>query len=238
MSITSNYDWRSFWTITLAGISALMAQIIAGLDELRPIAQSDVTSTRLILFLIVNISGITLVCFFGLLVSSRIDLRVSHSDSFRLSSFLKTFFIVIFLASVVISLDYVLFTGIILENVKSLGGFASRLSLAYSAGIGEEIFFRLFILSVLIWAVRWKISSIEQSAWIGIIISALIFAAAHLPKHASELTFLIACRSLLLNGIGGIVFGWLFWKRGLAAAMVAHFSANAVLYILLPLVAG
>ena len=42
-------------------------------------------------------------------------------------------------------------------------------------------------------------------------------------------------RALLLNGIGGIVFGWLYWKRGLLAAMLAHFSADIVLHVVTPL---
>jgi membrane protease YdiL (CAAX protease family) len=38
----------------------------------------------------------------------------------------------------------------------------------------------------------------------------------------------------LLNGIGGVVFGWLYWKKGLESAMIAHFSADIVLHVLLP----
>ena len=42
-------------------------------------------------------------------------------------------------------------------------------------------------------------------------------------------------RALVLNGIGGIVFGWLYWKRGLLAAVLAHFSADVVLHVVVPL---
>ena len=56
--------------------------------------------------------------------------------------------------------------------------------------------------------------------------SALLFGAGHLPTTATlmPLTPLVITRALLLNGLGGIVFGWLYWKRGLLAAMLAHFS--------------
>ena len=40
-------------------------------------------------------------------------------------------------------------------------------------------------------------------------------------------------RALLLNGIGGVTFGWLYWKQGLEAAMVAHFTANVLVHGLL-----
>jgi membrane protease YdiL (CAAX protease family) len=44
---------------------------------------------------------------------------------------------------------------------------------------------------------------------------------------------MVILRAVLLNGLGGIVFGYLYWKRGLEAAMIAHFSADIVLHVLL-----
>jgi len=40
-----------------------------------------------------------------------------------------------------------------------------------------------------------------------------------------------------LNGLGGLAFGWLYWKQGLESAMIAHFSADIVLHVITPLVA-
>jgi hypothetical protein len=37
------------------------------------------------------------------------------------------------------------------------------------------------------------------------------------------------------NGLVGVVFGWLYWRYGLLAAMIAHFSADVVLHTLAPL---
>jgi membrane protease YdiL (CAAX protease family) len=47
------------------------------------------------------------------------------------------------------------------------------------------------------------------------------------------LTTLVVIRTTLLNAIGGIVFGWLYQTRGLESAMIAHFSADIVLPVLL-----
>ena len=65
----------------------------------------------------------------------------------------------------------------------------------------------------------------------------VVFGAGHLPTTATvlSLTPLLIARALVLNGIGGIVFGWLYWKRGLLAAMLAHFSADIVLHVAAPL---
>jgi len=49
------------------------------------------------------------------------------------------------------------------------------------------------------------------------------------------LTQLVITRAIILNGLVGIVFGWLYWKRGLEAAMVSHFAADIILHLLLAL---
>jgi len=40
-----------------------------------------------------------------------------------------------------------------------------------------------------------------------------------------------------LNGLGGLAFGWLYWKQRLESVMMAHFSADIVLHVITPLVA-
>jgi hypothetical protein len=42
---------------------------------------------------------------------------------------------------------------------------------------------------------------------------------------------------LLLNGIVGIAFGWLFWQYSLEAAMLAHISFHAFASVLSGLLA-
>jgi hypothetical protein len=38
-------------------------------------------------------------------------------------------------------------------------------------------------------------------------------------------------RTLLLNGIAGVVFGVFFWQLGLVFAMAAHFTADILLHV-------
>jgi hypothetical protein len=35
-----------------------------------------------------------------------------------------------------------------------------------------------------------------------------------------------------LNGVLGVAFGRLYWKKGLESAMIAHFSADIVLHVI------
>ena len=106
-------------------------------------------------------------------------------------------------------------------------------------GIVEELLLRLGLMTLLVWVgVRLTRSDIARPAvlWAAIVTSALLFGAGHLPTTATlmPLTPLVITRALLLNGLGGIVFGWLYWKRGLLAAMLAHFTADIVLHVIAP----
>jgi hypothetical protein len=49
---------------------------------------------------------------------------------------------------------------------------------------------------------------------------------------------LVIMRAIVLNGLGGLVFGLFFWTYGLEAAMVCHFSADLALHVFWPLLAG
>jgi len=72
--------------------------------------------------------------------------------------------------------------------------------------------------------------------WLAIVITAVLFGIGHLPITATltTITPLIVARSIVLNGIAGIIFGWLYWKKGLESAMVSHFSADILLHVILP----
>ena len=111
---------------------------------------------------------------------------------------------------------------------------------SFYGAIPEELLLRLGLMTLLVWVgARLTRTSPPRPVvvWAAILIAALVFGAGHLPTTAAvlPLTPLVITRALLLNGIGGIVFGWLYWKRGLLAAMLAHFSADIVLHVVVPL---
>ena len=114
---------------------------------------------------------------------------------------------------------------------------------SFYGGINEEIMMRFFLMSLLIFIINFIIRYKEEKpkpvvVWIAIIITSVIFGLGHLPITSSvvALTPLIVARAIVLNSIGGIVFGWLYWKKGLESAMISHFSADIVLHVLLPAV--
>lgn len=98
---------------------------------------------------------------------------------------------------------------------------------------------RLGLMTFLVWTGTRLIRATAPGRvvlWTAIGLTALVFGAGHLPATAAmlPLTPLVVVRALLLNGLGGLVFGWLYWRRGLLAAMLAHFSADVVLHVVVP----
>ncbi|MDG6228460.1 MAG: CPBP family intramembrane metalloprotease [Candidatus Thermoplasmatota archaeon] len=114
---------------------------------------------------------------------------------------------------------------------------------SFYGAINEEIMLRLFFMSLIIW-ICLKIKKTENKkatnrlVWFAIFLAAILFGIVHLPFTAAitSITPLILVRAILLNGIGGVIFGWLYWKKGLESAMISHFSADIILYVLFPLI--
>lgn len=111
--------------------------------------------------------------------------------------------------------------------------------LMFYGGIVEEILLRLFLLSFIVWICsffyRKRSKSIPSSVyWIAIIASSLLFGLGHLPATATffgEITVLLFIRAIVLNGIMGIFFGYLYWKKGLEYAMIAHMAGDVFLHV-------
>ncbi|MFF2321807.1 type II CAAX prenyl endopeptidase Rce1 family protein [Agrobacterium sp. NPDC058088] len=67
--------------------------------------------------------------------------------------------------------------------------------------------------------------------WTAIIMAAVLFAAGHVPilfAIISRPQPLLIIAILLANFIPGLLFGWLFWRRELDAAMFSHAFAHCV----------
>ncbi|WP_412071626.1 CPBP family intramembrane glutamic endopeptidase [Reichenbachiella sp.] len=108
---------------------------------------------------------------------------------------------------------------------------------SFSAGITEEIIFRLGLMSLIITGIQFFNASdfpSKKMVWTGIIISALFFGLMHLPlsKNFVELTPFTIGVSMIGNLITGTTFGWIFWKRGLLVAILSHIAFDLVFHVL------
>jgi Type II CAAX prenyl endopeptidase Rce1-like len=117
-----------------------------------------------------------------------------------------------------------------------------RLLACFYGAINEEILARLFAFSVVLWVLR-KIAR-EKTAqagpivfWIGNAIVAVLFVLAHLPsaKIVMPITPLLLAALFSINGMVSLVCGYLCWRRGLEAAMLAHFATDIVVHVIGPM---
>ena len=118
-----------------------------------------------------------------------------------------------------------------------------RFLICFYGAINIELLMRFFLLSLFLWLFK-KIgrdTSPRPGAgifWTANVVVALIYAGAHLPaaKSLMPLTPIVLTAVLLPTALAGLAFGYLTWKRGIEAAMLAHFSSDFVAHVLGPMV--
>lgn len=108
----------------------------------------------------------------------------------------------------------------------------------FYGGLSEEIMMRWGLMSLVVWIgvrlfARGAATAPASICIVGIVIVALLFAAGHLPAVAmtASLTAETVGRILLLNAVAGLLFGWLYWRKSLESAMLAHASVHVVFAI-------
>lgn len=102
-------------------------------------------------------------------------------------------------------------------------------------GITEELMLRYGLLTLLFWADAKVLKRPPTGllAWGLIAVVALVFGAGHLPAMGLvvDLTPAIIARTIALNAGLALLFGWLYWRRALEAAMLAHMATHVGMWI-------
>lgn len=107
---------------------------------------------------------------------------------------------------------------------------------SFSAGITEEVMFRLGLMSLIIAALQ-SIKQVQNPSnsmvWTGILIAGLFFGLIHLPlsKNFVELTPFTVGVTMVGNLITGTTFGWIYWKRGLLVAILSHVMFDLIFHV-------
>ncbi len=208
-------------------------------------AIKQVGSKELIIVISVIQSTVyTFICsFIGYIVAEKTGLLKAFS--IKTDKLLKALAASV-LMGIIFSLDYWIF-GSIINGVKEatvagLSFYGVVASVLYG-GIIEEIMMRLFLMS-LITLIIWKLffkpipkENIPTKVFLfANIVTAILFAAAHLPatlQTFGALTPMILFRCFLLNGVFGFVFGEIYRKYGLSYAMISHAATHIVCKLIL-----
>ena len=121
----------------------------------------------------------------------------------------------------------------------SSGGFdPSLLVRVLYGGITEELLLRWGVMTLLLWT-PWRLFQRGAAkprpgiVVFAVLASALVFGLGHLPTvlaFGGELSRGVVLYVLGGNALFGIVTGFLFWRYGLEAAMLAHALAHVFVH--------
>lgn len=112
-----------------------------------------------------------------------------------------------------------------------------------TAGIGEEIIFRLFFITFWVWLISYVILKKKWQNnifWIVSIISALAFGLGHLPalmilfeyKSIAEIPLIFLIEIITLNGVVSMIAAYYFRKYGFLAPVGIHFWTDVVFHVI------
>lgn len=115
-----------------------------------------------------------------------------------------------------------------IPNVKQI------LSNIFYSGIGQEILLRWGIMTTIIYVLSSRGRDLNQWVYIiGIVFTAILYGFAQYNSIASltDFSFILVLRILLLNGLDGILFGWLYYKFHFEAAVLSHVLVNLLVIL-------
>lgn len=124
-----------------------------------------------------------------------------------------------------------------IERISKFGAVLPIPTRLLYGGITEEVLVRWGLMTLFVW-IGWRVfqkrlakpTSICFVA--AIFVSSFVFGLGHLPVASlvlPQITAAVVFYVIVANSIFGLIAGYLYWKRGLEAAMIAHMLCHVVL---------
>ncbi len=260
----SKFPWRLFWLLLaggLTGVVAALPMLFDMVDQFVPVSEQQEVEANLPLpipllvlaALIQNGAVFGGAVALGLVLSERIGTgapllaaKLNGEPVPGWQRILSRAAAVGLLLGVVLAIsDALVFLDRVPAALRDLGEtvplWKRLLAGLLYGGITEEILMRLFLFSLAVWLIglAWRNSAgwpAVGAFWLANVVVAVLFALGHLPatQAITPLTPAVVARSLFLNGVASLTFGYLFWRRGLESAMVAHACAHVGLQMVGP----
>lgn len=256
-SPSGGFPWRLFWLLLIAAVAGVGAAVPLVLEVFQPLLKSGPPPPLPLPIIIAigiaqNLILLSVAIGVGLLSARKVGLgapmlqawlygerpRQSVRGSLALGALAGIVVGVVVLVPLLIAAPHLPGLPLVSAGRSALW---KRIIVGLYGGIDEEILARLFLLSLFAWLGTKLFQKREAGLsarvfWIANIVAAILFGLGHLPSASMvmHITPAVVAIALILNGIPAVTFGYLYWRRGLESAMIAHFCADFVLYAIGP----
>jgi membrane protease YdiL (CAAX protease family) len=251
---TSTRFGRTFlalFALGLPGILSLIPIIMSQLDALPPELTAMPTAVILLLSLLNPMILLAISVAVGVALAHRVGLRSLVAEKVRSGQAIwpdlrphipLAFGAGLVFIIVIMGLDWIIDPFANAESIAEMpdeGNIFARLLMGVLyGGIVEELLLRWGVMTLLVW-LGWRLLQRDGGlpkpaiVWTAVILAALLFGVGHLPALAGMvvLTPILVIRTVLLNALGGLLFGWLFWRYNLETAMVSHAAFHIGLFV-------
>lgn len=218
------------------GVTSMLTMNIPLPEEAANLLNERFSPLQIKLLMLINPSIMVLIAvIIGTLLYKKANLSLPIISSFfdkkntvNFQEIIKYGVIVGLLAGVLIGITTLIFTPYLPQKFTEL---AESLKLSLPArflygGITEEILMRFGLMTFIVWLLKQITQKLNSTIyWIAIIIASIVFALGHFPvvyNIISNPPTSLLVYILIGNSIGGIIFGWLYYKKGLESAFIAH----------------
>jgi hypothetical protein len=125
----------------------------------------------------------------------------------------------------------------VVTRVAELGNLLPITTRILYGGVTEELLLRWGLMTLLVW-IPWRVfqkrDGVPKLLYFisAILISSLVFAIGHLPIASllvPKLTIALTSYVIAANSAFGLIAGYLYWKKGLESAILAHMLTHVVL---------
>ncbi|BCL35623.1 CPBP family intramembrane glutamic endopeptidase [Nostoc sp. MS1] len=124
-----------------------------------------------------------------------------------------------------------------LTKAEALSGNTPLVTRILYGGITEELLLRWGMMTLLVW-IGWHVLSQGHGKpstlcfVVAIALSSLLFALGHLPLAfliTKQLTTSVIAYVIIGNSVFGLIAGYLYWRKGLEAAIISHMLVHVVM---------
>lgn len=251
-----SFKVRLFLILLAAGFLAVLSLLlvdVSGIITLLPIPASEIPpiTPALKLLSVVQPTILVAICVFvGVALASKVGLAspvaeavANHGD---LASALRPQILQGLIGGLIGGVAVILIAAAwtpflppeLVSLISAFGKFLPLPTRLLYGGIVEELLLRWGFMSLLVWA-AWRLfqkgeEKPKSRLFIGaILISSVIFGIGHLPVAfmlVAEPTLALVSFVIVGNSAFGLIAGYLYWKKGLESAMIAHMTAHVVMF--------